>query len=162
MATMNYVAGKLNSRRKGTFVRVHYVTDLESKMRAGARSFYKVEKETVCTYKYGCALANVARYKAREEARVEPKKVVTEWARWTTPNVFKENIKTGRQYLSLITVPHGNNAKSKYFMTDRETGKRIEVTKEKLQELELMQPSYWTEKNSETVLIPVENIIDIY
>ena len=162
MANYEYVAGKLSKRQKGTFVRVHYVTDLESKMRAGARSFYKVEKETVCTYKYGCALANVQRYRDRESQRVEPKKVVAEWARWTTPNVFKENIKTGRQYLSLITVPHGNNAKSKYFMTDLATGKRIEVTKEKLQELELMRPSYWTEKNSETVLIPIENIIDIY
>ncbi len=162
MANYEYVANKLSKRQKGTFVRVHYVTDLESKIRVGARSFYKVEKETVCTYKYGCALANVARWKARQEARVEPKKVVAEWARWTTPNVFKENIKTGRQYLSLITVPHGNNAKSKYFLTDLETGKRIEVTKEKLQELELMQPSYWTEKSSETVLIPVENIIEIY
>ena len=162
MATMNYVTGKLNSRRKGTFVRVHYVTDLDGKMRAGARGLFKVEKETVCTYKYGCALANVARWKAREEARVEPKKIVSEWTRWTTPNVFKENIKTGRQYLSLITVPHGNNAKSKYFLTDLETGKRTEVSKEKLYELDVMQPSYWTEKNSETVLIPVENIIEIY
>lgn len=162
MATMNYVAGKLNSRRKGTFVRVHYVTDLDGKIRAGARGLFKVEKETVCTYKYGCALANVARWKAREEARVEPKKVVAEWARWTTPNVFKENIKTGRQYLSLITVPHGNNTKSKYFLTDLETGKRTEVTKERLYELDIMQPSYWTEKSSETVLIPVENIIEIY
>lgn len=162
MATMNYVAGKLNSRRKGTFVRVHYVTDLDGKMRAGTRGLFKVEKETVCTYKYGCALTNVARWKAREEARAEPKKVVTEWARWTTPNVFKENIKTGRQYLSLITVPHGNNAKSKYFLTDLETGKRTEVSKERLYELDVMQPSYWTEKNSETVLIPVENIIEIY
>ena len=162
MATMNYVAGKLNSRRKGTFVRVHYVTDLDGKMRAGARGLFKVEKETVCTYKYGCALANVTRYKAREEARVEPKKVVAEWARWTTPNVFKENIKTGRQYLSLITVPHGNNTKSKYFLTDLETGKRTEITKERLYELDVMQPSYWTEKSTETVLIPIENIIDIY
>lgn len=162
MANYEYVANKLSKRQKGTFVRVHYVTDLDGKIRAGARGLFKVEKETVCTYKYGCALANVARWKTREEARVEPKKVVTEWARWTTPNVFKENIKTGRQYLSLITVPHGNNAKSKYFLTDLETGKRTEVTKERLYDLDVMQPSYWTEKNSETVLIPVENIIEIY
>ena len=162
MANYEYVANKLSKRQKGTFVRVHYVTDLDGKMRAGARGLFRVEKETVCTYKYGCALANVARWKARQEARVEPKKVVAEWARWTTPNVFKENIKTGRQYLSLITVPHGNNAKSKYFLTDLETGKRTEVTKERLYELDVMQPSYWTEKNSETVLIPVENIIEIY
>ena len=162
MATYEYVANTLSKSQKGTFVGVHYVTDLDGKIRAGARGLFKVEKETVCTYKYGCALANVARWKTREEARVEPKKVVTEWARWTTPNVFKEKIKTGRQYLSLITVPHGNNAKSKYFLADLETGKRTEVTKERLYDLDVMQPSYWAEKNSETVLIPVENIIEIY
>ena len=49
MANYEYVANKLSKRQKGTFVRVHYVTDLENKMRAGARSLYKVEKETVCT-----------------------------------------------------------------------------------------------------------------
>ena len=152
----------LGGKKKGQFVRISYTSDLDKSLRASARMLYKVEKDSVGTFKYGCDLRNVKRYQAKEAARVTPKKVVTEWNKWIVPSVLKENINTGRVYLSLITLPKNNNAKSAYWVTDRETGERRQVTREELRAMDIMQPSFFNKEPSETVLIPIENINTIY
>ena len=152
----------LAGKKKGQFTRVHYTSDLEKNVRASARMLYKVEKESTTTFKYGCDLRNVKRYQEREAARTEPKKVVTQWQEWLIPSVLKRNINTGRVYLSLITLPKNSNANSAYYVTNRETGERVKVTREQLQMMDIMQPSFFTKAASETVLIPIENIHEIY
>ena len=147
---------------KGRFVRVHYMTVLDDDMRASMRPLYQVTKETMNTFKYGVKLANVKRYQAREAARTEPKKVYKQWAEWEVENVLKKNINTGRLYASFVTLPKNSNAKTQYFVIERDTGKTTQVTKEQLRASGLMRDSYWNKQPSETVLIPIENIFNIY
>lgn len=150
--------------KRGQFIRVHYKTDLTDDMKASMKLLYRVSKETTNTFKYGVDLRNVKRYQEREAARTEPKKVVTAWAKWVDGHerVLKENLKTGRLYASFITLPKNSNAHTKYFITTLETGEVTEVTKEELKMSGLMRDSYFNKSSSETVLIPLENIVEIY
>lgn len=152
----------LGGKKKGQFVRISYSSDLDKSLRASARMLYKVEKNSVATFKYGCDLRRVKRYQEREAARTTPKREVVEWARWLVPSVLKEHVKTGRIYLSLITLPKNNNAKSVYFVTDKQTGERREVSREELRLMDIMQPSFFNREATETVLVPIENIEAIY
>lgn len=62
----------------------------------------------------------------------------------------------------MITLPKNSNTKSVYFVTDKQTGERREVTREELRIMDIMQPSFFNKEPTETVLIPVENIQKIY
>lgn len=150
--------------KRGQFIRVHYKIDLVNDMKSSMRPLYQVVKETVNTFKYGVDLHNVKRYQEREAARTEPKKIVTAWAKWVDGHerVLKENLKTGRLYASFITLPKNNNARTRYFITTIETGEITEVTKEELELSGLMRESYFNKNSTETVLIPLEDIIEIY
>lgn len=152
----------LNKKKKGQFIRLSYRSDLDKQVKAAAKALYSVDKVSVGTFKYGCDLRRVKRYQEREAARTTPKREVVEWARWLVPSVLKEHVKTGRVYLSLITLPKNSNTKSVYFVTDKQTGERREVTREELRIMDIMQPSFFNKEPTETVLIPVENIQKIY
>ena len=152
----------LNNKKKGQFIRLSYRSDLDKQVKAAAKVLYSVEKVSVGTFKYGCDLRRVKRYQEREAARTTPKREVVEWARWLVPSVLKEHVKTKRVYLSLITLPKNSNTKSVYFVTDKQTGERREVTREELRIMDIMQPSFFNKEPTETVLIPVENIQKIY
>lgn len=155
----------LSTKRKGQFIRIRSVSDLEKDVGAAHRVFYRVEKESTGTYKFGCKLANCKRWQEKEAARTEPKREYTSWNHWKDgyQDIIKVNDKTGREYLHLLTVPSHSNIQVRYFVIDRATGKRIAVSKEWLQKNNIMQPSYWTRSNdTETVLIALDNIKKIY
>ena len=62
----------------------------------------------------------------------------------------------------MITLPKNSNAKSVYFVTDKQTGERREITRDELRIMDIMQPSFFNKESTETVLIPIENIETIY
>ena len=152
----------LSDKKKGQFVRLSYKSDLDKQVKAAAKALYSVAKVSVGTFKYGCDLRRVKRYQEREAARTTPKREVVEWARWLVPSVLKEHVKTGRVYLSLITLPKNSNAKSVYFVTDKQTGECREITRDELRIMDIMQPCFFNKEPTETVLIPIENIETIY
>lgn len=155
----------LGTKRKGQFVRIQSISDLEKDVRAAYKLLWRVEKESTGTYKFGCKLANCKRWQEKEAARTEPKREYTSWNHWKDgyQDMIKVNDKTGREYLHLLTVPTHSNSQVQYFVTNLATGERMTVSKEWLQKNDIMQPSYWTRSNdTETVLIALDNIKKIY
>lgn len=158
----NEVMAILSNKKKGQFIRLSAVTPLDDKVSAKMRLLYKVEKIGEGTYKWGCKLQNVERYKTKEANRTTPKREMKPWAHWIIPDVLKEHNETGRVYLSLITVPNHHNSRSKYRVTNRETGEVTIMTKEQLKASGIMVPSFFNRSESEVVTFPIENIIKIY
>lgn len=150
----------LENKKGGAFIRVAYKT--EPPMKAAAKGLYRVEKYTISTFKCKTNLHNVKRYIAKQAERVEPVKPREPWARWTVPNVFLQNIKSGREYLSLITLPKNSNTRNEYIVYNLASGEQTKVQKSELQEMGIVLPSYWNPSETETVNIPIENIINIY
>ena len=154
---INAILGK---RQAGTFVRVAYVSDCDKDMSAKARFQWKVEKETIGSFRWGCEWQNTKAYKAQEAERIAKGAEVrkyTPWNEWETKRVYKRHLTTGRLYLSLMTMGNAN-AHSKYYLTDRTTGERKEVTKDEIISMGIMNKSFTSKKPSGTVLIPIENI----
>ena len=68
----------LGTKRRGQFVRIQSISDLEKDVRAAYKLLWRVEKESVGTYKFGCKLANCKRWQEKEAARTEPKREYTD------------------------------------------------------------------------------------
>ena len=153
----NQVSMYLQHKKPGQFIRISFQSF--PTLRASYRQKYEICKISEGTFKCKCDYTHTKRYMEREAQRTEPKRVYTQWAEWTEKNIFKKNISNGKEYLSLVTLPKNSNSKTKWFLKNLITGEIEETTKQKIQEMDIVQPSEFNKKESETILVSLENIL---
>lgn len=149
----------LENRKRGTMIRVSYIS--EPPLTALARkSGYKVVKYTATTGRYGVKYSNIKRVIEKEAARTEPKKERASWWNWKVPNVLQEHKTNGTLYFSFATLSKHNNAEG-FFRVTYPDGKTFSLGKKEVQDMNIVQPSYWNGEYPEVISVKLENILSI-
>lgn len=155
----------LGKRRPGTMIRITYKT--EPKPTAGAiRDNIRVTKIVETTVRWGCKYSNLKSVKAKkaeEERLIATGEISVKaaqkqpWWNWIPgyENILKSNISSGIQYFTLQPIPKGNHTRVQYFVNGRG------ISKTDLQELRVVQPSYWKTEIPDIFDIKIENILSI-
>ena len=146
---------ELGLRKKGSVISIRYIT--QPTLKASAKN-YKVEKETETIARFGIEYSNI---KAVKEKRLQDlengieRKPKTIWWNWKDKNIIKQHNTNGNYYLTLTTSKIAR-PKTKYYVNG------VETTKEQLQKMDLVIPSYWNEKEPvQQYDININNIITI-
>lgn len=150
---------KLANIKKGRLFRITYLS--EPSLRADAKKLgYKIQKKTTATVRYGVKYANIKRVQLRESARTEPKVERAPWWHWKIPQVIQEHNTKEKLYLQVATMPKHSNSHSVYIVTDP-NGAISMYSREEVQRLDIVQPSYWNSASPEVLSIEIGNIISI-
>ncbi len=138
----------LKKKRNGTFFKVKWQTDLNKKVKKQAR-----EDGLVIIKEVESVVRKGIRYK--EVKGVDFKGKGLSWGEFVEGSdgtLIKGN--NGKIYVKLYTCT--NKPKVKYKMGD------VEISKEALQDMEIMQNGYWKEREKPIIMtIPIENILEI-
>ena len=148
---------KLANIKKGRMFRITYLS--EPSLRADAKKLgYKIQKKTTATVRYGVKYANIKRVQSREAARTEPKIERAPWWHWKIPQVIQEHNTKEKLYLQVATLPKHSNSHSVYIVTDP-NGAISMYSREEVQRLDIVQPSYWNSSSPEVISIEIGNIV---
>ena len=157
---------KLNEKKNGTWFKIEWKSDLNSKLCAAAkRSGHVVTKEVSTTVRKGIRYANMASVRKKlisqgkflvdpetGETHVFPEKL--SWGEWVDGSEVLIKHKE-QYYVRLYTSP--NKPKVKYYLDG------MEISKQNLQKLGLLQPAYWSRENvDECLTLKVDNVCAIY
>lgn len=117
----------LNAKHKGTFVRVGWQKDVQSK--SAEKAGIKVTKVTITTARWGVKYDNLQKVKlAKEEAKLfgsETKREYTPWYKHSADAsyILEKLSDVSQTYLQLFTVKK-NNTKVKYYINGVEKTKQ--------------------------------------
>lgn len=140
----------LSKQRNGTFVSVTWCSDLKNSVRSAQRSAYKVEKLCSGTFMKGSQYSKRKRVIDKKtedgDAYIDPdtgteKMAMRESFYEAIPGydyrLFGQGKKdSSKKYLLLYPCAHCKS-RVKYYVNNKP------VTKEELEEMDIMQPSYW-------------------
>lgn len=157
---------ELNSKKNGTWFKIEWITDLNSKMCAAAkREGHIVTKEVSTTVRKGIRYANMATVRAKlisegkfledpltGEIHVFPDKL--SWGEWVEGSDVLIKHKD-QYYVRLYTSP--NKPKIQYFLDG------VAIAIEDLKKKNIMQPAYWNSEGvSDCMTLKVDSIQKIY
>jgi hypothetical protein len=157
---------ELNKKKKGTWFKIEWTTDLNGKLCAAAkREGYVVTKEVSTTVRKGIRYANMASVRKRliseGKFHVDPETGETHvfpealsWGEWVDGSDVLIKHKD-QYYVRLYTSP--NKPKVQYFLNG------VAIAAEELKKRELLQPAYWNRENvEECMTLKVDSISRIY
>ena len=151
------VKKELAKRRKGTLLSVEYKTKPTLNAQAKA-SGVQVEKITSTVARFGVNYSNIKAVKEQRELDKQNgviRQQKTIWWNLIDNNTIKEHKENGNKYLTLTTSKIAK-PKVKYLLNGKE------ITKEQLQEKNVVINSYWNEKEPlQQYDVNIENIIKI-
>lgn len=157
---------ELSNKQNGSWFKVDWISNLENKLSAAAKREGKsVTKQVTTTVRKGIRYANIASVKSRliSEGKflVDPKTGEThvfpdklKWGEWVEGSDVLIKHKE-QYYVRLYTSP--NKPKIQYYLDG------VEITAEKLRDLNILQPAYWKHESlEECMTLKVENIKKVY
>lgn len=151
------VKKELAKRRKGTLISVEYKSSPTLNAQAKA-SGIKVEKITKTVARFGVNYSNIKAVKEQRELDKQNgivRQQKTIWWNWLDNGTIKEHNTNGNKYLTLTTSKIAK-PKVKYLLNGKE------ITKEQLQEQNVIINSYWNEKEPiQQYDVNIDNLIKI-
>lgn len=164
---LNDLLNKLYVKRNGQFFKMRWCTNLDRYICASAKkSGNIVTKEVVSTVRKGVNYANIKRVQEKliqkGQFQIDPIsgeiEVLPDGLKWGQYVNGLEGLiiqHNNNHYVRLYTTP--NRSKVKYFLNG------YEITKEELQEKQILINSYWTRENIEDVMtLRVDSIQEVY
>lgn len=169
---LNEVIKILSKKQNGAYIKVKLCTEMTSRQTADSKKNGNiVVKETLTTVRKGVNYGNIKsvreRLMSQGKTAIDPKTgketVIVGELPW---GKYYKNSKTiiehkGNYYLRLYTSP--NKPKVEYYLNNKK------ISSDDLRKLDIMQPSYWKNKDSkdsvsaeECMTVKIENIKEIY
>lgn len=143
---------KVDSQRNGAFINIVFETDCKDRILACHRNKYNVTKTISMSVRKGIDYEKMKRIIEKRKAGIQ-KSNMSMWYHHIDKTLVKHNNKD--QYY-ILCMPNG-----KPHVRYKLNGKTID--KNKLKEMEIMQPSFWNNSNPpECMTIKLDNIIDVY
>ena len=148
--TISEITTLLNSKRKGTFLRIGWKSDNIASAKAQKLGIV-VEKYVEVTARWGIKYENTKKAKAKEAARTEEKKKWTPWYHHIdkTPYLIKHNTKE-ETYIQLYPLDRKNLMKVKYYING------TEKTKDEVRDSGYVNASTLDSKTDDTNMITVK------
>ena len=146
----------LSKKRKGTFIRVGWKSNIESA--AAHRAGVRVTKETDATVRWGVSYEHLRRVKeirAKEEAAGVVKEARKPWFKHVegTSHIIEHLSDPSKTYIQLFTINKKNSMKARYYING------VEKTKQEVMESGYVNNSEWAPKGECLVMsIPTANI----
>lgn len=147
---------KLDKKRNGAYFTIQYYTDCNRQVSAAFKG-YNVTKLTTCSVRKGVDYKNLKSVKMKKaefsQEQTTPKK---SWYSHVDKMVLKHNDKPNSYYVALFPNPL-TKARTMYMFNG------IVVSKEKLQKMGVMQPSFWKEKEKPIMItLGLDKIVNVY
>ena len=144
----------LDSKQNGSYFKIQYMTDINSKVSAAFRG-HNVTKLTTMSVRKGIAYENL---KSVKLARMENDNMrsYTPWYSHIDKTLLKHNTKE-QYYVALF--PNVFGKPQTIYMFDG-----MPITKKELQNNGVMQPSYWkqSEKTPTMITLGLDKIVQVY
>ena len=144
----------LDSKQNGSYFKIQYMTDINSKVSAAFRG-HNVTKLTTMSVRKGVSYENL---KSVKQARMENDNMrsYTPWYFHIDKTLLKHNTKE-QYYVALF--PNIFGKPKTIYMFDG-----MPITKKELQNKGVMQPSYWkqSEKTPTMITLGLDKIIQVY
>ena len=151
----NMIIAKLNSKQKGSWFRVSWISDVPITAQA-KRNGHTVLKFTKGTMRFGISYSNLKNVRDKVENGTKELKHELSWGQWKPgySGILIEH--KGQDYVRLYTSP--NKFHSDYFLD----GKPIDV--EELKKLGIVQNSVWNKSDNppDCLTIKCGNIQEIW
>ena len=148
------IINKLNNYKKGTFIRIGWKSEIESK--AAEKIGIKVIKESEATVRLGVTYSHLK--KIKESISAKENKEGESRAPWFKRSslfglLIEHKNDNSKQYLQMFPIGRNGNPKVYYFVNGQP------IMKEQLQQTGYCNNSVFTPKGEVTVFnIPIENI----
>lgn len=147
---------KLDKKQNGSYLKLQYLTDCNDKVSAQYKGKYNVSKITTISVRKGIKYENL---KDVIEERSNPNYVPSirkAWYHHIDSMLCKHNTK--EQYYVCLFPNKFGKANTIYLLNG------IRIPKENLKRREVMQPSFWTQKESKPKMITLglDKIIEVY
>lgn len=156
----NELLNILQNKKKGQLIRIQYQTFPKLTAQTEKEGI-KVVKITETTVRWGVNYSHIAAVIAERERSSNNGGIYKPWWHWSVPNVIQQHNSKDTQYFAVYTIPKNSNCRVSYFIVSP-TGRCEQVTKQDLQNRQLVQNSYWSQKDAPTMMsISLENIIHI-
>lgn len=149
---LNKIVEVLNAKQKGTFIRIGWETEIQSKK--AEKQGILVLKKTITTVRWGCRYDNLKSVKeARGDKPIEHNRNV--WFKHMSgnPYVVEHISDSSKKYLQLFTVNKRNLTKTEYYINGRI------ATKQEVENSGYVNPSAIAGGEKPVVMnIPIANI----
>lgn len=149
---------ELNKKHNGTYFTIQYYTDCNKQVSAAFKG-NNVTKLTTCSVRKGIDYENLkaVKMKRMEEAKLQKQTSQKKsWYSHVDKMLLKHNNKPNAYYVALFPNPL-TKARIMYMLNG------MVVSKEKLQQMGVMQPSFWKEKEKPLMItLGLDKIVNVY
>lgn len=136
----------LSKIQNGAFFKMSYVSDCSDKVLAAYKTHYNVIKIISSSYRKGIDYKHTKRYVAPIQERKS-------WFEHVDKTVIRHKT-NGNKYLMVFKNPMGK-PNVRYFVNSKQ------VSRQELEEMGIMQPSFFKPSDSDVLTIRMSNIISI-